>query len=178
MRQLPNSKQKKSSRVSSGIVTRDSKKNSGTLSPHKVPSSYKKTTKKVSSPYLKTIKRYTKYGVRATLLSPFFHSAVKVVVIGIVVSSALYGSYHYINKTFANEIVISQGEIIARVAKLTDLPKEPPVEIVRVQDGDDLRKQNVFYKDVKEGDYIIMYKNMAVIYDLRNNAIVAIKRSN
>ena len=56
------------------------------------------------------------------------------------------------------------------------LPPEAPYEIVRVQDEEDLKKQNEFYKDVKEGDYILMYKKVAIIYDLRNNAIVAIKR--
>ena len=30
---------------------------------------------------------------------------------------------------------------------------------------------------VKEGDYIVMYPKLAVIYDLRNNSIVAIKKS-
>jgi hypothetical protein len=94
----------------------------------------------------------------------------------LIVVPMLYGSYIYIGKTFANEVIVSQSEIIARVAKLTSLPQEDPYEIVRVQDQDDLRKQNPFYKDVKEGDYIIMYKNAAIIYDLRNNAIVAMKR--
>ena len=89
----------------------------------------------------------------------------------------LYGSYLYIGKTFANEVVVSQSEIVARVAKLTSLPAEEPYEIVRVQDEEDLRKQNPFYKDVKEGQYILIYKNIAVIYDLRNNSIIGIKRN-
>lgn len=133
--------------------------------------------KSTESPYVKKLKRYAKQGVRSMLLSPVFHSSFKIVGTAVIVVSMLYGSYLYIGKTFANEVVVSQSEIVARVAKLTSLPSEEPYEIVRVQDEEDLRKQNPFYKDVKEGQYILMYKNMAVIYDLRNNSIVGIKRN-
>ncbi len=132
--------------------------------------------KNVSSPYFKTIKRYTKQGLKSVLLSPVFHSSFKIIATAVLVSSMLYGSYLYIGKTFANEVVVSQSEIVARVGKLTLLPQEDPLEIVRVQDEEDLRKQNIFYKDVKEGEYILIYKNVAIIYDLQNNVIVGIKR--
>ena len=135
-----------------------------------------KSSTKVVSPYVKKLKRYVKQGVRSILLSPSFHSSFKVVATAVIVVSLLYGSYLYIGKTFANEIVVSQSEIIARVSRLTALPQENPYEIVRVQDEEDLQKQNPFYKNVKEGNYILMYKNLAVIYDLRNNVIVGIKR--
>jgi hypothetical protein len=48
--------------------------------------------------------------------------------------------------------------------------------LVRVQDEETLRKQNTFYKDVREGEYILIYKNLAIIYDLRNNIVVGVKR--
>ena len=121
-------------------------------------------------------KRYTKQAVKSLLLSPTFHSSVKVATILAVSSGLLYASYFFISKTFANEVVVSQSEIVARVGKLTSLPQEAPYEIVRVQDEEDLRKQNPFYKDIKEGDYILMYKDLAVIYDLRANSIVAVKQ--
>jgi hypothetical protein len=130
----------------------------------------------VASPYVKKLKRYTKQGLKSILLSSTFHSSFKIVATASVVVLMLYGSYLYIGKTFANEVVISQSEIVARVDKLVTLPKEEPYEIVRVQDEEDLRKQNSFYKNIKEGDYILIYKNIAVIYDLRNNSIVGIKR--
>jgi len=132
--------------------------------------------RKKSSSRSNIISRYTKRGVKSLLLSPTFHSIFKITATACIVIGMLYGSYLYINKTFANEVVVSQSEIIARVGKLTLLPPEAPYEIVRVQDEEDLKKQNEFYKDVKEGDYILMYKKVAIIYDLRNNAIVAIKR--
>jgi hypothetical protein len=137
----------------------------------------KKVTKKIQSPYGKKIKRYAKLGIKSLLLSPSFHTTFKVFFGILIGSSLLYTSYAYIGKTFANEVIVSQGEIISRVKKLTPLPEGVPSEIVRVQDEEDLKKQNPFYKDVKEGDYILMYKDMAVIYDLRANAIVAVKHS-
>lgn len=132
--------------------------------------------KRSASPVAKKVKRYLKQGVKAILLSSVFHSTFKIISTAIVVVAMVYGSYLYVSKTFANEVVVSQSEIVARVGKLALLPNESPYEIVRVQDWEDLQKQNPFYKDVKEGDYILMYKNLAVIYDLRNNTIVAIKR--
>ena len=128
------------------------------------------------SPYAKKIKRFAKLGIKSLLLSPRFHSACKVVTTVAVIVIVLYGSYLYIGKLFANEVIVSQSEIISRVGKLVLLPNEDPYEIVRVQDQNDLRKQNPFYQDVEEGDYILMYKNLAVVYDLQNNVIVALKR--
>lgn len=135
-----------------------------------------RTSRSSKSSYSKKIKRYAKLGVRSMLLSPAFHSTLRISATAVIVVGMLYGSYIYIGKTFANEVIVSKSEIISRVGKLTSLPAEEPYEIVRVQDEEDLRKQNPFYKDVKEGDYILMYKNVAIIYDLRNNAIVSIKK--
>jgi hypothetical protein len=133
--------------------------------------------KKASASITRKLKRYAKQSIKSTLLSPVFHTAFKVAVSVVFISVLGYSSYFFISKTFANEVIVSQSEIVARVAKLTTLPDEAPYDIVRVQDETDLRKQNDFYKDIKEGDYILVYKNMAVIYDLRNNQILAIKRS-
>ena len=141
-----------------------------------LPKGNSTASKPVSSPYVKKLKRYTKQGIKTVLLSPAFHSSFRVVSVLVVSSALIYASYFFISKTFANEVIVSQSEIVARVAKLTLLPEEAPYEIVRVQDEDDLRKQNPFYKDIKEGDYILMYKDVAVIYNLRSDAIVAMKR--
>ncbi len=134
------------------------------------------SSKKPSSLLVKKMKRYGKQTLRSILLSHTFHTSFKVVA-GIVISTGLfYGSYLAIGTSFANEVVISKGEIVTRVAKLTSLPKEEPYDIVRVQDPEYLKKQNIFYKDIQEGDYILMYPNLAVIYNLRNNQIVAVKQ--
>ena len=138
----------------------------------------KKTVRQNSiSRTLRVTKRYGKQTLRAMLLSHMFHTTFKVV-IGLSVSyAALHGAYVYIGKSFADDVVVSQSEIIARVAKLTEVPSGTPEDIVRVQNPDDLRKQNSFYEDVKEGDYIVMYPKVAVIYDLRNNSIIAVKKT-
>lgn len=137
------------------------------------------TTSRKARPSLltKKVKRYTKLATKAMLLSPVFHRIVSLIVVTFIGTGLLYVSYSYISKSFANEVVISQSEIINRVGLLTALPPEEPYEIVRVQDEETLRKQNSFYSEVKEGDYILVYKHLAVIYDLRNNVIVALKRT-
>mgnify|MGYP000905387328 CR=1 FL=1 len=196
MRSLPVTQQKRSAKVVttkdirtkkapqvSRVTTTVPKKAAPSVaktSPSKtsVTTSIRKPVKKAQVSPLRKYKRYAKQGVKSMLLSPLFHSSFKVLTGLLLTSSLLYGSYVYVGKTFANEVVISQSEIISRVSKLTTLPDEEPSEIVRVQDKETLRKQNDFYKDIEEGDYILMYKDMAVIYDLRGNRIVAIKRTN
>lgn len=64
---------------------------------------------------------------------------------------------------------------MARVAKHTPLPEGEPEAVVRVQDPESLKKQNNLYENVKEGDYIVIYPTLAVVYDLRNDHIVALK---
>jgi hypothetical protein len=169
MRSTPHTLHKKN--ISSGIRKKTEQKQA-----HKDVHHTHTKKQKIASPYVKKLKRYAKQGARAMLLSPVFHSTFKIVATTVIATSMLYASYLYIGKTFANEVVVSQSEIVARVGKLTSLPNEDPYEIVRVQDEEDLRKQNPFYKDVREGQYILVYKNLAVIYDLRNNTIVGIKR--
>lgn len=184
MKTLPptkNNTQKKSGTPTKRVVTKDMhiKKSIVKKSPTTPQRSRRATdikSTKVRSPYARKITRYTKQGVKSLLLSPLFHSAFRVIATVVVSCGLLYSSYLFIGKTFANEVVVSQSEIVTRVGKLTPLPKEQPYEIVRVQDEELLRKQNVFYKDVKEGDYILMYKNLAVIYDLRNNVVLGVKR--
>ena len=58
-----------------------------------------------------------------------------------------------------------------------ELPAENQDAIVGVQDASSLKKENAFYENVKDGDYIIMYTNLAIIYYLRNDSIVRLKRS-
>ena len=181
-RSLFNSEQKKSTKKSiakvfSSGIKKATKGSSKSSSGNTKFSKNMALNKASPSSFGKKVKRYAKQGVKSMLLSRKFHTTFKVLVGVVVCSSLLYASYRFIGKTFANEVVVSQSEIISRVAKLTPLPSGEPYEIVRVQDGEDLKKQNPFYQDIKEGDYILMYKEMAVIYDLRNNTIVNMKKS-
>lgn len=120
-------------------------------------------------------KRYGKQTLRDLLLSKTFHAGFKIFFGLLVVGSAFYGAYAFIENTVTNDVVVSKSEIIARVGKHIELPAEDPEAIVRVQDAETLKKQAILYENVKEGDYILVYPSLAVVYDLRNDRIVALK---
>ncbi len=120
-------------------------------------------------------KRYGKQTLRDLLLSKTFHGAFKMIIGLLISGSALYGAYAFIGNSVANDIVVSKSEIIARIAKHTQLPEGDPEAVVRVQDPETLQKENNLYENVKEGDYIVIYPTLAVVYDLRNDHIIALK---
>jgi hypothetical protein len=122
-------------------------------------------------------KRYSKVALKSMLLSKAFSASVKLGVIGMVVFTAMYGAYAFIGTTVSKDVIVSKSEIISRVSELTTLPAGKPDAVVRVQDPESLKKQNSFYDAVKEGDYILVYPQLAVIYDLRNNTIIGLKHS-
>lgn len=132
--------------------------------------------KTVVSTVAHTAKRYGKNIVRKMLLSKAFYTVFKIFVGILLFSVLLYGFYAYFHRSLANDVVVSKSEIVDRVAKLIRLPAGMPDAVVRVEDSETLKKQNNFYQNVKSGDYILMYPNIAVIYDLRNNVIVATKK--
>lgn len=147
------------------------------------------TTKKVIKPLMKkakngriskmthSTKRYGKQVVKNILLSKVFHVFFKVSVGVLIFYTVSHMVYSHFSEGIANDVVVSKSEIIDRISKLTALPNEVPDAIVRVEDSETLKKQNDFYVNVKSGDYIVMYPKLAVIYDLRNNTIVALKKS-
>lgn len=136
-----------------------------------------KKSRATHSSFLHAVKRNSKTSLKRLLLSSYFQKVVTGLVAILVLSACFYGVYRYFNVSLANDVVVSQSEIIDRVAKLTSLPQEKPEAVVRVEDAETLKKQNVFYENVKVGDYIVVFSKVAVIYDLRNNSIVAIKKS-
>lgn len=97
----------------------------------------------------------------------------------VVVLAVLFFGYVYAKDAVAQyaleNIVVSEGEIIKRIKTHTSVPEGEPVSIVRVQDAESLRSQHIFYKDVKEGNYIVVYTSKVIIYDLRADRIVAEK---
>lgn len=137
----------------------------------------KKGTRGALSKMARSTKKYGKRTLRDILLSKTFNSGFKVLVGMMIAGSALYGAYAFIGTSIAGDVVVSQSEILSRVGKHTQLPTGEPDAVVRVQDPDTLKKQNSLFENVKEGDYIIMYSSLAVVYDLRNDTIVALKRT-
>jgi len=140
-------------------------------------SSLKAPTKKrgALSSIARSTKKYGKQTLREILLSKTFHATFKVFVGLLIVGSASYGAYAFIGNSIANDVVVSQSEIISRIGKHIELPEGTPEAIVRVQDAETLQKQAALYENVKEGDYIVVYPTLAVVYDLRNDRIVALK---
>ena len=142
--------------------------------------SYKKTSLKnkfyfYSALFFRFSKRYLKQLTKRVLLSPLFHVSCKVLSILFVMVCIGYGSYFFISKTFADGVVVSQAEILKQVTRHTTLPETKLYSLVRVQDENALKSQNPFFSLAKVGDYIIVYENMVIIYDLRNDKIVAKK---
>lgn len=135
------------------------------------------TRTRKSSPLLRAVKRRSKQTLRDILLSRTFHNGFKVLVGLLISGSALYGAYALIGNSIANDVVVSKSEILLRVGKHIELPEGEPEAVVRVQDPETLQKQNGLYENVKEGDYIVVYPTLAVVYDLRNDHIVAMKRT-
>ncbi|MEN9551877.1 MAG: hypothetical protein RI935_254 [Candidatus Parcubacteria bacterium] len=123
-----------------------------------------------------SLSRHAKILCRSLLLSGLFQKSVKTITLIMCVSVVGYSSYQFISKSFASDVVVSKSEIINRVSKLVEVPDTKPYSIVRVEDADLLKTQNDFYKEVQEGDYIIMYKNVAIIYNLRTNMIVSMRK--
>jgi len=147
---------------------------------NKIPSKRRTISRAKRTPLARiarNTKRYGKQTLRDLLLSKTFSNSFKVIIGCLIIGSALYGAYAFIGNTFANDVVVSKSEILSMVAKHTSLPIGDPDAVVRVQDAGTLQKQNEFYTNVKEGDYIVMYPELAIIYDLRNDSIVALKRT-
>jgi hypothetical protein len=101
------------------------------------------------------------------------------VVMGLVV---VFMASNYIKDKIGNTIedvsktvVVSEQEIIKKIKTHTSTPEEDPIAVVRVQNADTLRTQQPFYKDVQEGDYIVIFSHTIIIYNLREDKIVAKK---
>ncbi len=136
-----------------------------------------------TSPFFKNlisaIKKIIKRRLKSFLLSKLLHVGFYFILVIVVGVSILWGLYNIMKPVLRNNVVVSQSEIITRVSKLVTLPQnESPDAIVRVEDADILQKQSDFYRSsgVKEGDYILMYPSVAIIYDLRNNTVIAVKK--
>ncbi len=123
----------------------------------------------------RTVKRASKQTLRDILLSKTFHASFKVLFGLLVGGTMCYGAYALVGKSVHNDVVISQSEIVTRIARHTTLPAGVPTDVARVQDAEKLQGEADLYKNVKEGDYIVIYPSLVVVYDLYNDKIVALK---
>lgn len=77
------------------------------------------------------------------------------------------------NKTRAESI--TQDVVLNDLSKQIILPNETPVKIIRIQEVKNLIKQDSFYKDAENGDYIIVFEKMAIIYNFDKKLIKNVK---
>lgn len=135
--------------------------------------SVSQASSKKSRSFFARVSRHVKKTTRKVLLSPTFQKTARNIMVGIIVVISLYGIMVYAKKALQHDVVVSKGEIIDRVSQHTTLPKGDPTSVVRVQDASRLQQQNAFYKDVSQGDYVIVFSSQVIIYNLREDRIVA-----
>lgn len=83
----------------------------------------------------------------------------------------LYGIF-LVKKTNAESI--TQKTILTQISKSINLPDDFKY-ILRVSDNKDLELEDILYKGINIGDYIIVYSSMVIVYDFDKNFIKNIK---
>ncbi len=83
-----------------------------------------------------------------------------------------YELYKLKDPTYQQKIAADEtNKIISKVSKLILLPEETP-QIVVVQDVEKLRPLQPFFKDAENGDYVLVYQNLALIYSPTKNKLI------
>lgn len=67
---------------------------------------------------------------------------------------------------------LSEKEIVSRIATHMIVPKEEVSMMIKVKDGEGMRRESAFYKDVQKGDYVVVYPSLAVIYNQKEDRVV------
>lgn len=89
-----------------------------------------------------------------------------------VVVIVVYGVF-LTNKTNAESI--TQDTVLTQLSKQIILPDQELLSVKRVFDAKTLASQEDFYKNLKNGDYIIVYKHMVLLYDFDDSIIKNVK---
>jgi hypothetical protein len=92
-------------------------------------------------------------------------------------ATGLFFSYKYVQAKMAETDTFSDVYILEKVGGKIALPEGAPISLVRVDDAEKLKKEHDFYKEVKEGYYIIVYPKLFVIYDAVHDEVIGIKES-
>jgi hypothetical protein len=89
----------------------------------------------------------------------------------IIIISLFTGAITLYSNTSKAETV-SQDSIVSALGKNMILPEDNTlIEVRRISDADNLKTQNDFYKNAKDGDYIIVYQSISILYDYYHNTI-------
>jgi len=124
----------------------------------------------------KKIKNNFKKLLKNLLLSKTFYKIFQYTLFVGLFVVILFSLYFYLHQTIGKSVIVSESEILNRVGKQVVLPKDGLISVTRVQDAQALRSQNDFYKDIEEGNYIIIYKNEIIIYDFMGNKVTGVKQ--
>lgn len=100
---------------------------------------------------------------KVVFLSTSFVAIVIIVVYGIFLS------------TKTNAESITQDTVLTQLSRQLILPDQELLSIMRVSNAKELANQDDFYKNVKNGDYIIVYQNMVLVYDFDDSLIKNVK---
>lgn len=68
--------------------------------------------------------------------------------------------------------IINEQNVEEYVAKHMKLPDEQLTTMAKVKDPATLAEQSVFFKDVKKGDYVLVYPSVAIVYDPIDDKII------
>lgn len=138
--------------------------------------SIKKTTKtsKYSNRRLPLSGNLYKKNKHKISLSKLLHLAFWGVAFLSVFFLVLYGLFSY-NKTNAESI--NQDVVLKQLSKILVLPEAKVISVKRVSNAKDLATQDEFYQEanLENGDYIIIYKDMTLVFNYDKNLIKKIK---
>ena len=66
----------------------------------------------------------------------------------------------------------NEKDLILYISRHIKLPDENPTVYAKVKDAQKLEGQSPFYADVKEGQYVLIYPSLAIIYDAERDVLI------
>ncbi len=84
---------------------------------------------------------------------------------------ASYGTDVIKDKTLKDEI-----DIIAKVKSHVLVPNTEPISVMKVKNPDELKSSGGLYLEVKKDDYVVVYEDLIVVYDVESDKVVDINR--
>ena len=107
----------------------------------------------------------------------FFIIALIVIILG-------FAAYYFIdyksilnggNSKVASSTINTEGiKILAQLGKIIVLPLDVNPVIASVTNADTLKSQQAFFTNVKNGDWLIVYPDLAIIFDAKANKIMKV----
>jgi hypothetical protein len=79
-----------------------------------------------------------------------------------------------LNQTAGNQQQNKEAaqKVVSQVRKLYNIPDDVDPTVATIVDVNELRKRNAFYNKAKNGDYLIITNDRAILFDPKANVIV------